>query len=308
MSTPTETTGHEPQAEMNGLGASGKIFFVSGESRIPFGDFLRSERERRGLRWDEFEALCGCKVRGYAPLPGAGTRIVYPTEAKLRQIAAALGHDASRFETSGIRKNFEPVPERGSAQYWAQLRILGNAILQKNRLLAAEEQPPQRLSVSIIEAVLTKRWLTVHANDHAMRKQLLDDMHTIPDFQPIELQVQVQEQPESAHALTPLEWYYMLSGMSQYFMQKEWTRRDRLPKGCINFICEFLQDRRKEISAVIGAQNGEADAYVRERTRNSVVHHLRRLLGEMNGPRSRTRPVQGSPEPNGELVSPEAGS
>src|SRR3989344_3473077 len=287
--------GTEEQAGIPGK----KICFVGNGAPMPFGQFLRGERERRGMEWSEFEVLCGCRVRGYAPVD-PDVRVVHPTEEKLRLIAANLGYGIEQFAVQGLRRGVERVPEYGTPQYWAQARVIGLAILERNRLLAASWENPQLLSVPMVEESTSKQFARVHAGTPELRERLLEDLHTMEEFCGIQLQRQVQRKPDMISALTPFEDQQMRLAVNTFFTREGWVRWDRWPRGLTDFVHAHLLGCREEIRRVL-VRGEDLAAIARERSRYSVVHHLLMLRREVRGIIAERRRIRGSPLPNGKV-------
>src|SRR3989344_9436215 len=109
-----------------------KIYYLSptGE-KINFTEFLRQEKEQRGLTWPALSALCEVKrISAYATR-NSGGEPNSPALEEFSQIVTRLGYSIDDFEHNQLIRREDQQFDTPEVE--AALRRIGDFILEKNQ-------------------------------------------------------------------------------------------------------------------------------------------------------------------------------
>ncbi|MBI4981356.1 hypothetical protein HZC30_07435 [Candidatus Woesearchaeota archaeon] len=103
-----------------------QVYYVNGERKITFAQFLREEKERREVSWPELSAVSGieCRISAYAQNNSRGCPDTPPLE-KLKVIVDKLGYRLQDFEV--VSGHAVPAPAAPAANYKALREIAINS-------------------------------------------------------------------------------------------------------------------------------------------------------------------------------------
>ena len=225
-----------------------KIHFIKEGDKIPFHDFLKREKERRGVSEKKLGEICDVKgMHAYMHKMGDGVPNS-PTVEKFEKIIGALGYPVSDFETNEL---IHSNPVRSSKDYETMLTAVGDKLLRINEKRKSQGLRPQHLSSTAIRKILGRnsKEYAWYGSTLKAREQLLNDLHDRdPKYKTIRLQHQDQSKRGRPQKLQKDESELIINRLLKLAGTAESV--DQLPRG-------IYADVQKQLAS-IGQRRSEA--------------------------------------------------
>jgi hypothetical protein len=258
-----------------------KIYFIDGDRRIPFSEFLRDRKDELDCSWKELEELCGVKrINTYGNNTSQGNPNTPPQDKFLR-IIEGLGYKPNQFEQVSETPNRNPPPEKNTFCYEMKLVEIGLKILELN--LRPDKRREQLLSSSLIKKVTSGSFYHKHGYTIEDRIRMHEELTTLDSmFEDIGLQHQIQNRG-IIRPLEPFEEDKICDLLLSYITTEDITYNpDRIPQGTYEYI-------QKHINMILEKTDFP------QRSIKSVEHHVMTIWRNYKKMITLT---EGSPDPN----------
>jgi hypothetical protein len=261
-------------------------YFIKDGQRIPFSQFLISEKEKRQCNWKNLSEKCGVnKIEAYvmANTKGEPNR---PPSDKFLTIIHALGYSENDFEISLKITRGRGTNKYPSRTYQENLILLGEGLLKENQEYTEKGLRLQMISSTSIKRYCTPTFYATYANTYPKREKLYRNLIALnPKFDVIKLQHQTQNRT-SIRPLEPFENEFITNYLLEHIDYIDERAYERLPHEALLFVFDTINKERKSRN-------------LSDRTLESVRWHVYRLRKNYHKP---DMPKRGSPASRAEIT------